>query len=65
MYQPGMHRLFVVEPAVFDSASKFWVSGDPGVVRLPTLLGHAAAATGRAGINVIRKVPISATTTDR
>ncbi len=31
---PGIVRLLVVLPAVFESVSKFWVTADPRVVRL-------------------------------
>ena len=41
MNQPVMVRLFVVEPAVFDSVSKLCVDADPSVVRLT----HWARAT--------------------
>src|SRR5437870_1093409 len=42
--QPGIVRLLVVEPAVLESVSKFWVEADPSVVRL--MHGPFADATG-------------------
>src|SRR5437764_7903406 len=49
MDQPGMARLFVVDPAVFDSVSKFCAYGLPSVVRLT----HCACASGTSAATAI------------
>src|SRR5258705_11136534 len=46
--QPGTDRTLVVDPAVFDRVSKFWVDAEPRVVRL--MHWPKTVSAGRAAI---------------